>query len=130
MAGHTSLATAWEGKMQFRSVPWWLWLIPIGVLLIATSRMPYGFYTFTRIVVSVFAAYFAFVAWKGESLSQVWTAIFGLIAILFNPVIPIYLSRATWFYFDVGTALLIAVHLLFVRVGIGQRKSFVDQRRN
>jgi hypothetical protein len=27
---------------------------------------------------------------------------FGLIAVLFNPLVPIYLGRATWFNIDIG----------------------------
>jgi hypothetical protein len=27
--------------MQIKSIPWWLWLIPITLLLLATARLPY-----------------------------------------------------------------------------------------
>jgi hypothetical protein len=85
--------------------------------------MPYGYYTFTRIVLCGFAAFFSFVAWEGSSVSRLWSAIFGLMLVLFNPINPINLSRATWFYFDIGAAIVIAAHLLFVRIGIIQTKS-------
>lgn len=82
--------------------------------------MPYGYYTLTRIVVCGFAAFFAFIAWEGGS--RVWTMMLGLIAVLFNPIIPIYLSRPTWFGLDVGVAVVFAAHLAFVRLGWLQTK--------
>jgi hypothetical protein len=109
--------------MQFKSIPWWLWLVPIVLLSLATARMPYGYYTFIRVVVCGFAGFLAYVSWEGDRpVTQFWSVIFGLVAILFNPIIPIYLSRATWAYFDIGTAMLIAAHLVFVRIGVGQVK--------
>jgi hypothetical protein len=109
--------------LHFKSIPWWLWLIPIALLFIATARMSYGYYTFTRIVVCGFAAFFAFVAWEDGPVSRLWSAIFGLLAVLFNPLIPIYLSRGIWFYFDLLAAALFAAHLLFVRIRINQTKN-------
>jgi hypothetical protein len=31
-------------------------------------------------------------------------------AVLFNPIIPIYLSQSTWYDFDVGVAIVLAAH--------------------
>jgi hypothetical protein len=104
--------------MQFKSIPWWLWLIPTALLLIATARMPYGYYTVMRIVVCGFAGYLAYVAWEQEDLvSRSWAVAFGSIAILFNPIVPVYLKRATWFDIDVGVAIIFATHLIAVRLG-------------
>jgi hypothetical protein len=108
--------------MRINAISWWLWLVPIVLLFVATERMPYGYYTFIRIIVCGFAAFFAFVAWEGASVSRLWSAIFGLLAVLFNPVMPIYLSRGTWFYFDVTAAVVFATHFVFVRIGIFQTK--------
>jgi len=30
--------------MQIRATPWWLWLVPIAFLIIATQKIPYGYY--------------------------------------------------------------------------------------
>jgi hypothetical protein len=98
--------------MQFKSIPWWLWLIPVALLLAGTTRLPYGYYTFTRIVVCGSAAFIAVAGWEA---SRFWSVPFGIVAILFNPILPIYLHRGTWFYFDMGTAAIFAAHLIFVR---------------
>jgi hypothetical protein len=102
--------------MHFKSIPWWLWLIPVALLLLAAGRMPYGYYTFTRIVVCGFGAFIAVIGWDRSSL-RVWSVLFGLLAILFNPIVPIHLSRGTWPYLDIGAAIILAAHLVFVRLG-------------
>lgn len=103
--------------MQLKSIPWWLWLIPIGMLFLATERMPYGYYTLMRIVVCGFAAFLAYVAWEQEKTTlRIWAIVLGLIAVLFNPFVPVYLKRTTWAYFDVGIAIIFFVHLAFVRL--------------
>lgn len=98
-------------------IPWWFWLIPIVVLVVATGRMPYGYYTFTRIVVSGFAFFLAFVSWQRRKM--VWFAILCGIAILFNPIVPIWLPRSTWHDLDVGVSIIFAAHLVLVRLMSG-----------
>jgi hypothetical protein len=102
--------------MQTKSVAWWLWLIPIVILLIAVARVPYGYYTFTRIVVCGSAAFLAFSSWADGGLNKGWAVIFALIAVLFNPLIPVYLKRETWIYFDFGVASIFAAHLGLARL--------------
>ncbi len=79
--------------------------------------MPYGYYTFTRIVVCGFAAVFAYLAWEGGSISRIWAAVLGLVAVLFNPIFLIYLARKTWYMLDIGVAAVFAAHLVFTRLG-------------
>lgn len=102
--------------MQFRSLPWWLWLIPIVLLVIGIGRLPYSYYSCMRLVVCGFGVYFAVLSWRdGAAISKAWAATFVLAAILFNPIMPIHLRRATWLYLDIGGATLFAAHLLLVR---------------
>ena len=92
-----------------------MWVVPAILLVVATSELlPYGYYTFTRIVTCAVAAIIAFVGFRDRPVSQ-WSVALALIAILFNPFIPIRLSRQTWFYLDIGAASLFAGHLIFVR---------------
>jgi len=84
--------------------------------------MPYGYYTVTRIAVAGFACFLALVGWEDSAISRMWSAILGCVAVLFNPIIPIYLSRGTWRGFDVGVAIILAAHLTFVRLGWLQTK--------
>ncbi len=104
-------------EMRLNSVPWWLWIVPIVLLFMAAERMTYGYYALTRIVVCGFATFLAFVGWEDSVASRTWSAIFCCIAALFNPIIPIYLSRRTWYDFDVAVAAILAAHLALVRLG-------------
>jgi uncharacterized protein (DUF3820 family) len=109
--------------MQLKSITWWLWLIPIAVLVIAVQRMPYGYYTFTRILVCVIATFLAWIGWEDSPSTRMWSMILGLIAVLFNPIFPIYLTRGTWYYLDLCAAVIFAGHLAFVRLEWLQTKS-------
>lgn len=106
--------------MQFKSIPWWLWLLPVAILLVATARLPYGYYTFTRVVICGSAALIAFTGWEDSTTSRMWSVLFALLAVLFNPIFPIYLKRGTWFYLDVGAAVVFAAHLVLVRIRTAQ----------
>lgn len=102
--------------MQSKSIAWWLWLIPIAFLLMAVARMPYGYYTVTKIVVCGSAVFLAVINWADGGVNRGWAVAFALIAILFNPLIPVYLKRATWLYFDFAVAAVFAAHLVLVRL--------------
>lgn len=106
-----------SAERRLTLVPWWMWIVPIVLLFAAVERMPYGYYTLTRIVVCGFATLLAFVGWEDSLTSRAWSAFFCCIAVLFNPIIPIYLSRRTWYDFDVAVAVILAAHLGLVRLG-------------
>lgn len=72
----------------------------------------YGFFTLLRFVVFATTTY---VAWLSYEESKEWAVWFcGAIAVLFNPFIPIYLTRDIWVIIDliVGLALLVSVFIL------------------
>jgi hypothetical protein len=98
-----------------KSIPRVLWLVPPLVLVIATARLPYGYYTFTRIVTCGIAALIAAAGFFERAAVQVWSVLLILVAVLFNPVVPIHLNRSTWFYLDLLTAAIFMAHLFFVR---------------
>ncbi|RTE92817.1 DUF6804 family protein [Bradyrhizobium sp. LVM 105] len=90
-------------------VPRALSVVAIALLLIATAKLPYGYYTFLRVAICGFSAVVAFFAFTGGASR--WGVAFAFLAILFNPLAPIYLDRQTWFWLDIGSAALIAAHL-------------------
>jgi hypothetical protein len=73
--------------MNLKAIPWWLWLIPAAFLVVATARMPYGYYTFTRVVVCGFAVLLAVRGWDDGPMTRIWSVLLALLAILFNPII-------------------------------------------
>jgi uncharacterized membrane protein YhaH (DUF805 family) len=78
-------------------------------------RLPYGYYTFTRIVTCGIAALIALVGFRERPAVQAWSVLLALIAVLFNPFLPIHLNRSIWFYLDLGAAAVFIAHLVFVR---------------
>ena len=98
--------------MQFKSLPWWLWLLPIALLVVAAWRLPYGYYALMRILACGFAGFFAFLSWEKErTTARAWFVAFVVVAVLFNPVLPIHFKRAAWSYLDLGAAVLFAMHV-------------------
>jgi hypothetical protein len=69
------------------------------LLFVALGRHPYGYYTFLRWAICAAGIVVAWVAW--HSLAQWITWPFVAIAILFNPLVPVYLQRSTWRPIDI-----------------------------
>lgn len=72
---------------------------------------PYGFFTLLRFVVFASTAYIAWIAYEQKKEKWVW--IFGFLAVLFNPFIPIYLNRELWSIIDfvVGVFMIVSIFI-------------------
>ena len=86
-------------------------LIAAAMLLLALAELPYGYYQLLRFVTCGVAVYIAFTAYNWQKMWAMW--LFGFIALLFNPLIPIHLSREIWQPIDVICAVLF-VFIVFV----------------
>ena len=79
-------------------------ILSILILFGAIAEWPYGYYTLLRWITCIASILIAFQAFeKNIDWAKV---VFIIIAILFNPLAPIYLSRSTWIPLDVITAIL------------------------
>ncbi len=76
-------------------------------LLGALGDWPYGYYQLLRFVVCGVSVYVAYMAYIWQKLWATW--LFVIIAVLFNPLIPIHLSREVWQPIDLICALLFVV---------------------
>ena len=83
------------------------------LLLWALDRHAYSYYQILRWVVCGAAVYSAFVAMDSKKISWAWAI--GITAVLFNPIIPIHLTRDSWAVIDVIAAILFAASTFFVR---------------
>ena len=60
------------------------------------------------------------VAFRAHEIERPWALwTFGLVALLFNPLIPIYLTRELWVPIDLLTAILFVVAIVNLRGGAG-----------
>lgn len=88
----------------------WFKIIAIGILIGAMWDHPYGYYQLLRWVVAVAGAFSAYSAYEHEN--NTWAWIFGIIAVLFNPIIPFTFAKETWQVIDVATAIVIFINII------------------
>ncbi|HSW69787.1 MAG TPA: DUF6804 family protein [Gammaproteobacteria bacterium] len=89
-----------------------IWLIPAILSIIALAKLPYGYYQFLRIVICIAASYLIYREYNLNNVLNIWSAVFALLAILFNPIIPIHLPREVWGFFNVACAIAFIMHLI------------------
>ena len=82
-------------------------IIAAVLLLFALAALPYGFYMLLRFIVCGIAAYSAYISYQRREIGWTWT--FGVIALLFNPLMPVYLGREIWALVDVAVAVILVV---------------------
>ena len=86
-------------------------IIAAILLFWALDRHPYSYYTVLRFVVCGVAGYGVFISIQLDKNVLAW--ILGITAILFNPIVPIHLSRDLWAIIDVAVG-LVFIFSLFV----------------
>lgn len=75
-----------------------------ALLLLALAALPIGYYTFLRILVTIAAL--IVLAKEVKVGITIWVLLFGIIAIIFNPIIPVYLyKKSLWMPIDILSAL-------------------------
>ena len=82
------------------------------MLLLAVAPLPYGYYQFLRWVICAVAVFVAVTAYSWKQQWATW--LFGIIAILFNPIAPIYLTRAIWQPIDLTGAAMFILSIFLV----------------
>ncbi len=72
-----------------------------ALLLIGILNLPYGYYTFLRLFITCSSIYIS-LSYKENDNNKlnIWVVIFLIIAILFNPIFPIYLDKESWKIID------------------------------
>ena len=76
-----------------------LLLICAGFFFLGLMNLPIGYYTFLRIIVVIGSV--AVIVTDFENGLNIWVITFAIIAILFNPLFPIYLNdKSAWMAID------------------------------
>lgn len=79
--------------------------IAAALLALGAAPLPYGYYTFLRLVacgVFAFAAYVSF-----NRRGRVLPFVFGGLALLFNPLVKVHLPKEVWAVVDLVSAVLL-----------------------
>ena len=107
-----------DGLRPDKDISSWFWKIPAILLIAAVLPLPYGYYPFLRLIVFAASAFLAFKEYKGASNSlNSYAIIFGVMAILFNPILPIFLPKVIWIVIDLACAATFVGHLKLRRNG-------------
>ena len=73
-----------------------------AILFIGVLPLPYIFYMFLRLIITIAAFYFAFKVVPRDSNDFFILIVIG---ILFNPLIPVFLFKALWIPIDIITGI-------------------------
>lgn len=85
------------------------------LLFLGIGDLPIGYYTLVRIVVTI-GAICVIVNEPNKDLNF-WRVSFGLIAIIFNPFIPVYLyDKSIWLAIDFFAIGLFVIKLLMLKL--------------
>ena len=82
-------------------------LLCSALLLLAIFPFPIGYYTFLRITVTIGAI--IVIAAEFKKGINYWVLIFCLIAILFNPIAPVYLNKPIWILIDLVCGVIFGI---------------------
>ena len=81
--------------------------IAVAMLFLGAAPVPYGYYMLLRIVATIVFVWAGIIAHGRKKDVMPW--VFGILAILFNPIIMIHLPKEVWVVVDVAAGLLLLV---------------------
>lgn len=91
-----------------------LLFIASGMLFLAIADLPIGYYTVVRFVTTIAAI--AIIVKEFDKEITPWIIVFGLIAIVFNPIFPVYLhDKSLWMVIDFIAGLLFLIKAFILK---------------
>ena len=103
-----------------------LWLTPVALLILAFLPWPYGFYNLLRLIVCVVSAWLAYEQWKHDDAVSGWVVALSTVALLYNPLLPIHLTREIWMVLNLVTVGLFLGHLRALKILLTIREQYPD----
>ena len=85
-------------------------LVPAALLFLALLPFPYGFFVLLRLVVCCAAGLLTYHEYSLRGRVSGWTIVLACVVLLFNPIIPIHLTREIWAPINIVTGLLMVFH--------------------
>ena len=99
-----------EANLRFYILPG---IIAIIFLLLTFFDWPYSFYKILRIVIAAVAVFYAYYLYEAIKKTDFWFWTLVGIAILFNPIFPIYLyDKTAWGIIDVAVAIFFIILII------------------
>lgn len=89
-------------------------IIVMILLLIAIFPIEeYGYYILLRWIVCITAIYIAYFSYETEKIY--WTWVMGIIAFIFNPLIPFHLGKDIWIVVDFIAAVIFGTNMFIFK---------------
>jgi hypothetical protein len=101
--------------------------VPAGMLALALGRWPYSYYMFLRVVVLAAALLIAGLVYQQAKTFTVWVGLFVIVAIVFNPIVPLHLARGVWSILNVAAAALFVGHFVVARSQFPNQGAFLPR---
>lgn len=80
-----------------------IYIVLAITLLVSCLPFPYGFYTLSKLIVFISMGILIYDLYKFKHNNSNQIIIYGIIALLFNPLFPIYLNdKLLWVIIDLG----------------------------
>ena len=73
----------------------------------------YGYYILLRWIVCLTAIYIAYFSYEAEKIYWSWTM--GIIALIFNPLIPFHLGKDVWIIVDFISAVIFGINIFIFK---------------
>ncbi|MCY3817867.1 MAG: hypothetical protein OXH52_00680 [Gammaproteobacteria bacterium] len=90
-------------------------MAPAILLAGALLPWPYGYYELLRLAVCAASAWIAYEQWRHDDGVSGWVVAFGGMAMLYNPLMPIHLTREIWSVLNLASASAFVLHLRALR---------------
>jgi hypothetical protein len=90
-----------------------VFLVPIAMLVIALGNMPWGYYQILRLVVAAASTWIATVMFASGKHGP--GGLFVVLALAYNPFIPLRLGREAWEVVNIATIIILLVGLAICR---------------
>jgi len=97
------------------------------MLGLAVSKLPYGYFVLLRWVVGAAAVFVIVVAYYSRQYWACW--LYGLVLLVFNPVMPFRLGRGMWRPVDLAGAVLMLLAVILVRRGAGEHREVRNRQQ-
>ena len=88
----------------------WYRIFAIVILVGALWNHPYSYFQILRWIISIVGAYSAYLSFNSKR--GFWGWIFVVIAIVFNPIAPIFFQKQTWAVLDIIASILMFVSII------------------
>ncbi len=87
--------------------------VAILMLLIALANNPYGYYIFLRWIICPISLYCALAAYRQNNEGWIW--IFGVNALVYNPIISVHLSKSIWGFVNIVSIVFVIASFFYLK---------------